>query len=194
MEYVTDVVSFASDPEGFYTAESDCLIRQVGGELYRFDYTAGQSEYRDYLIAVESIMEKQKVVLSSIGEMDVVYMLRVQLERMENAPLPSLREYAMLYGIDEGSIAECVGYLAIDTSVSADEVTVMVMKDEESAIAAEEACRNRMADQIAACANYCPDQVPRLEKAVILRRGSTVLLAAANPERLPKALEELGLN
>ena len=52
MKYVTDVVSFASDPEGFYTAESDCLIRQVGGELYRFDYTAGQSEYRDYLIPV----------------------------------------------------------------------------------------------------------------------------------------------
>ena len=101
---------------------------------------------------------------------------------------------SMLYGIDEGSITECVGYLAIDTSVSADEVTVLVMKDEESAIAAEEACRNRMADQIAACANYCPDQAPRLEKAVILRRGSTVLLAAANPERLPKALEELGLN
>lgn len=52
MEYVTNVVSFTSDPEGFYTAESDCLIRQVGGELYRFDYTAGQSEYRDYLIPV----------------------------------------------------------------------------------------------------------------------------------------------
>lgn len=52
MEYVTNVVSLTSDPEGFYTAESDCLIRQVDGELYRFDYTAGQSEYRDYLIPV----------------------------------------------------------------------------------------------------------------------------------------------
>ncbi len=52
MKYVTNVVSLTSDPEGFYTAESDCLIRQVGGELYRFDYTAGQSEYRDYLIPV----------------------------------------------------------------------------------------------------------------------------------------------
>ncbi len=50
MEYVTGVVSLTSDPEGFYTAESDYLIRQVEGELYRFDYTAGRPEYRDYLI------------------------------------------------------------------------------------------------------------------------------------------------
>lgn len=35
-----------------------------------------------------------------IGELDVVYMLRIQMERLEAAPLPSLREYAMLYGID----------------------------------------------------------------------------------------------
>lgn len=35
-----------------------------------------------------------------IGELDVVYMLRIQMERLEAAPLPSLREYAMLYGIN----------------------------------------------------------------------------------------------
>ncbi len=36
-----------------------------------------------------------------LPELDVVYTLRMQLERMENAPFPSLREYAMLYGIDQ---------------------------------------------------------------------------------------------
>lgn len=35
-----------------------------------------------------------------LPQLDVVYMLRIQLERLEDAPLPSLREYAMLYGID----------------------------------------------------------------------------------------------
>lgn len=35
-----------------------------------------------------------------LPELDVVYTLRIQLERLEAAPLPSLREYAMLYGID----------------------------------------------------------------------------------------------
>ena len=32
--------------------------------------------------------------------MDVVYMLRVQLERMEGAAIPSKREYNRLYGLD----------------------------------------------------------------------------------------------
>ena len=36
-----------------------------------------------------------------IGDVDVVYMLRVQLERMEGAPIPSLREYNRLWGLDE---------------------------------------------------------------------------------------------
>ena len=37
---------------------------------------------------------------SVLPELDVVYMLRIQLERIEGAPLPSLREYQMLYGLD----------------------------------------------------------------------------------------------
>ena len=35
-----------------------------------------------------------------LPELDVVYMLRIQKERLESAALPSLREYAMLYGIN----------------------------------------------------------------------------------------------
>ena len=35
-----------------------------------------------------------------IGDVDVVYMLRVQLERMEGAPIPSRREYNRLWGLD----------------------------------------------------------------------------------------------
>ena len=38
---------------------------------------------------------------SVLPEMDVVYMLRVQLERMEGAVIPSKREYNRLYGLDE---------------------------------------------------------------------------------------------
>lgn len=34
-----------------------------------------------------------------IGDLDVVYMLRIQQERLDESPIPSLREYSMLYGI-----------------------------------------------------------------------------------------------
>ncbi len=33
--------------------------------------------------------------------LDVIYMLRIQQERLDDSPIPTLREYAMLYGIDE---------------------------------------------------------------------------------------------
>ena len=36
-----------------------------------------------------------------IGDVDVVYMLRVQLERMEGAPIPPRREYNRIWGLDE---------------------------------------------------------------------------------------------
>lgn len=35
-----------------------------------------------------------------LPELDVVYMLRMQLERIDGAPIPSLREYNMLFGLD----------------------------------------------------------------------------------------------
>ena len=37
----------------------------------------------------------------ALPELDVVYMLRIQTERLEGAPYPSLREYSMLYGLNE---------------------------------------------------------------------------------------------
>lgn len=35
----------------------------------------------------------------TLPKLDVVYMLRIQRERLEGAPYPSLREYSMLYGL-----------------------------------------------------------------------------------------------
>ncbi|MEG2517915.1 MAG: aspartate carbamoyltransferase catalytic subunit, partial [Raoultibacter sp.] len=37
----------------------------------------------------------------ALPELDVVYMLRIQRERLEGAPYPSLREYNMLYGLTQ---------------------------------------------------------------------------------------------
>ena len=36
-----------------------------------------------------------------LGKLDVVYMLRIQRERLEGAPFPSQREYSMLYGLSK---------------------------------------------------------------------------------------------
>ena len=52
MEYVTGVVSIQSAPQGFYTGESDCLIREINGVLYRFDYVTAKTDPRSYLLPV----------------------------------------------------------------------------------------------------------------------------------------------
>jgi aspartate carbamoyltransferase catalytic subunit len=40
-----------------------------------------------------------------LGDLDVVYMLRIQQERLEAAAFPTLREYSMLYGIGKSRLA-----------------------------------------------------------------------------------------
>lgn len=100
---------------------------------------------------------------------------------------------ALLYGLEENAVIDCDSYIAINSSASADEVTVLVLRDEAAAKTAEEACKKRVESQIESYQTYGPDQVPRLEEAVISRRENTVLLAVGNPDRLPQALKDLAL-
>ncbi len=97
----------------------------------------------------------------------------------------------LLYGIEPDSLVEYISYQAVNTAVSADEVTVLVLKDEDSARRAEEACRARVESQIENCRLYSPGAIPNLEAAQISRVGSTVLMAVGDPQRLPAALREL---
>ena len=63
------------------------------------------------LIAPQTLMPPVPAVLgadevtsdldSALPDLDVVYMLRIQQERLEGAPFPSLREYSMLFGLNE---------------------------------------------------------------------------------------------
>lgn len=98
---------------------------------------------------------------------------------------------SLLYGIPEDSISDCACYMAINTSASADEVTVLVLTDEAAAKTALEACRKRVETQIASYELYGPDQVPRLEDAVVRQAGNTVLLAVGDPDRLSAAVDDL---
>lgn len=52
MEYVTNVISYAEDPMGFYAEESDCLIREINGQLYRFDYVIPGADPKGYLLSM----------------------------------------------------------------------------------------------------------------------------------------------
>ena len=97
----------------------------------------------------------------------------------------------LLYGIDPATVIHCAGYIALNTAQSADEVAVLTLTDEASAQAAQEACQQRVADQLKTCQTYAPAAVPSLEAAVVECWGSTVLLAVGDPETLPQAAADL---
>lgn len=52
-EYVTSVSEYG---EGFYESESDHIIREIGGELYRFDYKADGETDRSVLLMTVNII------------------------------------------------------------------------------------------------------------------------------------------
>ena len=96
-----------------------------------------------------------------------------------------------LFGLDADTVEEITCYMATNSSVSADEVAVFVLTDEDAAVAAESACQAHVESRIESSAQYCPDQVPKLEDAVISRLGNTVLLAVGETEALNTAIESL---
>lgn len=97
----------------------------------------------------------------------------------------------MLYGVDEEEIVEYISYQTTNAAVSCDEITVLVLRGEEAAKAAEKACRERIESEIANAQSYSPAALPSLEAAYIDRVGSTVLLAVGDPDKLPNAIKSL---
>lgn len=98
---------------------------------------------------------------------------------------------AMQCHVDEGAIESCVSFQATNTSESADEITVIVFKDEAAAEAAEAGLRQRVDEQIESLEDYAPAAIPRLESAVIRVSGSTALLAVGDPDKLAEAVDNL---
>ena len=98
---------------------------------------------------------------------------------------------AALFGLDSNTVVEITCYMATNSAVSADEVAVFVLTDEAAAKAASSACQAHVDSRTESSSQYCPDQVPKLEAAVIRRLGSTVLLAVGDTEVLSTAVDEL---
>lgn len=81
----------------------------------------------------------------------------------------------MLYGVDAADITDCAVYTSL--SAGAEEIAVLVMADETAASAAMDGLEKRVADQKAALESYQPDEVAKLDNAILEQRGSSVLLA-----------------
>ncbi len=64
-EYVTDVLRF-EDTDNFYNTESDYVIREINGELYRFDYTANNESNTKSIVTVNIMLGIMAVMIIGV--------------------------------------------------------------------------------------------------------------------------------
>ncbi len=84
---------------------------------------------------------------------------------------------AQMYGIDGETITDCAVYTSL--SMGAEEIAVLTLTDETAAQTAKTALEKRVSDQITALESYMPDEVGKLNHAIVEQAGNTALLVVA---------------
>lgn len=90
--------------------------------------------------------------------------------------------FFMKYGIDEEVVAKQMTYFS--TNATTEEISVVECKDEDGTAKVKEAFENRIKDQKSTFESYAPDEVSRLDKAVVKVIGKYVILCVtADPDK-----------
>lgn len=83
-----------------------------------------------------------------------------------------------LYVLDEANIEDAAFYT--NSSSTAEEIAVIKVKSADYVNTVKEAYENHIADQKDACKDYLPDEIPKLDSAVIYVNGNYVVLCVSN--------------
>lgn len=83
------------------------------------------------------------------------------------------------YNIDESKVADASMYTS-SSRATAEEVTVIRMKDAADIQLAQDAIAERVNDQKRSYENYMPDEMPKLENAAVYTHGSYAILVVAD--------------
>lgn len=86
--------------------------------------------------------------------------------------------FTRLYGLEEGTLSE--GKVYGSTGATAEEVAIFEFSSEEAAKAAVTLCEERLSYLKESNVEYRPQEMPKLEKAMIRQIGNTVLFLVAN--------------
>lgn len=105
-------------------------------------------------------------------------------------PLNQLPEDAAnkIYKLDGEILEEQTVYVGTGGAL-ADEVSVWRVKDEKDAKTVQEAAEKRVENQKISFKDYVPEEMPKLEKAVIQVDGDTVILCvSSDPEKAKEVI------
>ncbi|MDD6327361.1 MAG: DUF4358 domain-containing protein [Eubacteriales bacterium] len=82
-----------------------------------------------------------------------------------------------LYNLDESKITESAFFT--NSNATAEEVAVIVVADDTYCSEVKASYEARIQDQTEACRDYLPDEIPKLEQAVIYENGNYVILCVS---------------
>ena len=95
-----------------------------------------------------------------------------------------------LYGLEEDDLSQSLFYLS--GGATAEELAVLTAAEDDGAEAVAQACRTRVERQLEAVRQYQPDEVQKLENAVIRTQANQVILVVGADSKLAEqALDEL---
>jgi len=82
------------------------------------------------------------------------------------------------YGLERGDLTDCA--VLRSAGATCEEGAVLILADKDKAEKAAEALGAYLEGQIESNVDYRPAEIPKLEGAVLMTRGNTVLMAVAN--------------
>jgi hypothetical protein len=85
---------------------------------------------------------------------------------------------AKLYGYDEADVAQCIMYYG--TGATAEEILLVQATSSEAAARLTTACQDRVSDQKTAFSSYVPEELPKLDSAVLETVGNYVIFVVSN--------------
>lgn len=83
-----------------------------------------------------------------------------------------------LYALDEANIEDAAFYT--NSNSTAEEIAVIKTKSADYVSTVKEAYESRINEQKEACKDYLPDEMPKLDSAVIYTNGNYVVLCISN--------------
>lgn len=85
---------------------------------------------------------------------------------------------ALYGGLDPETVEDCAVYASL--SAGAEEIAVLKLNSDTAAETAQAALEDRIVEQRNALESYQPDEVGKLDGAIVTRKGNTVVLVIAD--------------
>jgi hypothetical protein len=96
--------------------------------------------------------------------------------------------YDLVYDMEDINITESVVY--VSSGATAEEIAAIKCETKEDAEKVETALKERVKEQKDSFENYVPKELDKLDKAVIVKIGNTVVLSVSNEDAKAKEIIE----